>query len=361
MENITDIPPATVQTESAVGPETPKEVSKKPPKGTLITIVVLLFLVVLCAVGYLLITEKKPSIPIASPAAPSPSMGEDFTQQKIWEKTGNSSMWSVTDISPDNKTALLMYEDKGNPTTYAVDLETGKSIFTVDLGWGKYSPDGSKIIFGSWLTNANGTNPQKLPALISSPVWSPDGNRLTYGDMDAQDINNSYLNVYDLQTNKAEKIVPALIHQIQWSADGKHILYSVGMEVQAGLYLLDLTDKTTKKILDGPYSFLWNTDGTQIFYSNNEGIFVCDNQGENCQKIVNGDIYYFQLFDSGKLFYTTMSEQDNAKDILWEYDINSKNIRQIGPKEGILANSIWFLPGDRALVNGTKDIYIIAW
>lgn len=137
-------------------------------------------------------------------------------------------------------------------------------------------------------------------------------------------------------------------------------MYSPGVEAGANLFLVDLSTKSQRKIADLAYRFLWSVDGESIFYYNGEVIFSCNNQGYDCKKIISGQIMDFQLVDD-ELFFTTRDIDEPWKIIPWESNIQGENIKQIGPKDGLVANSIWFLADGQALVDGASDISQVSW
>lgn len=99
----------------------------------------------------------------------------------------------------------------GTLTTYGVDIESGESIFSIDHGWGSYSPKGDKIIFGSLLADKGGTILQRITALNSAGLvrWSSDGNKLAYLNSEKEDDRK--LSVFNLENQRAENIVPVFL------------------------------------------------------------------------------------------------------------------------------------------------------
>lgn len=146
----------------------------------------------------------------------------------------------VSSWSPDGKKIAFTTERTGDPEIFLMNADgsgqvnlTNHPEFDGDPAW---SPDGKTILFttkrdGSgfrlYLMDPDGTNVRKLPVKQTGggPVfasWSPNGDRIAYGDEDGAaveificDANGA--NTKKLTTLGGINVFPA------WSADGKRI------------------------------------------------------------------------------------------------------------------------------------------
>ena len=103
---------------------------------------------------------------------------------------------------------------------------------------GKWSPDGTKIVFTSgqyaqiYVMNADGTNQQSLTnnsTYNAEPTWSPDGTKIAFVQSipNTQDRKASYI---DLQTRQVHILGEQFRTQVSdgessWSPDGKYIIF----------------------------------------------------------------------------------------------------------------------------------------
>jgi hypothetical protein len=149
--------------------------------------------------------------------------------------------------SPDGGSFLFhrWREQDGNPVTeiFTVNLD-GSSLHQLTNGsdfngLGRYSPDGSRIVFVSkrkgwgdiYLMNADGTNLKRLtynPLDDTDPYWSPDGNWIVF----ASARNRGQEAVYDLYIMSPDGTNQCLLTDAQgtirnpaWSSNGSWIAY----------------------------------------------------------------------------------------------------------------------------------------
>jgi Tol biopolymer transport system component len=107
------------------------------------------------------------------------------------------------------------------------------------------------------------------PAIDSVTAWSPDGKQIVYANNSTSQFD---LYVKSIDGSQAEKKIPQEgldRFPMDWSRDGKYVLYERGSE----LWYLNLTDMTTMEFLKTPStirSSQFSPDGKWVAYSSNE-------------------------------------------------------------------------------------------
>lgn len=123
---------------------------------------------------------------------------------------------------------------------YVVSL--AESSGAEDLGYARWSPDGSRIAFNRtpvgltdkqhlYVMNADGSDPRELPmgtdtAYANNPIWSPDGTRIAFRRWDTNGIIQP-IGVLSLATGRVEEVGPYPGPDgvgFDWSPDGREIL-----------------------------------------------------------------------------------------------------------------------------------------
>ena len=240
--------------------------------------------------------------------------------------TSNEGYEAFARYSPDGRQIAFTAEYDGNREVYLIPAEGGEPFrvtFTPSLvrddisdrmgpnnlvmGW---SPDGSKIIFRSRMTEWNDFNGQLyliekeggLPEQIPLPrggfcSFSPDGEQLAYnrifrefrtwkryrGGM-ADDIW-----IYDFDSKKIENVTsnPALDIIPMWSGRNIYFLSDRGPEMRLNLHVYDTAAKTTKRLTDfKEYDIKFPSLGPDcIVFENGGFIYSYDLASEKTNKV----------------------------------------------------------------------------
>ena len=108
------------------------------------------------------------------------------------------------------------------------------------------------------------------PGTFRVPVWSPDGELLTYVERGAD--GNQTLRLFDIQSGESAPISRASgMTAALWSPDGQALVFSSTQRqnslLSPALHLLDLSTGQTTTLLETPVAgFLWTPQGTHLVY-----------------------------------------------------------------------------------------------
>lgn len=215
-------------------------------------------------------------------------------------------------VSPDGETVYF-----GSP-----DGNQQIGINGKNLGWmffsgydPRLSPDGKKVVFAKltfsfnsclYIMNPDGTDETSLTeekegVRDEAPSWSPDGKKIVF-------TRNQKLWILDLDSKKEQELTTPypdlLCYSPRWSPDGKKIAFLGEDGLDQDVYVMDLqTGETTAITSDGGYkrSLLWTPDGKKLVYSyrsffgGNSNFYWLDPDGENKEKLTDGECDYYQL------------------------------------------------------------------
>ncbi|MBI3698284.1 MAG: S9 family peptidase, partial [Acidobacteria bacterium] len=164
--------------------------------------------------------------------------------------------------------------------------------------------DGSR----QFLVEAENTN-HVLPSTGKRMAWSPDGRRLAYVAADPKDPNEStdpvhitrylykfisgwddnrriHLHVFDLAAKKSQKLTdgPYYEHTIDWSPDGKEILFESNrgpldeLEFNYDIFAVDVASGKERRLTNSKsqeYFTTWSPDGRRVAYLGTKKDITC--------------------------------------------------------------------------------------
>jgi len=260
---------------------------------------------------------------------------------------------------------VTMNTDGGNKT----NLVNSSNPFSE----GHYSPDGTKIVYGSWnnagpcfmIMDADGDNQIKLTNLTGSAIYyqfpvfdfSPDGSKIVYSEGQI---------IYELELNGIKKKI--LTNTIGWrpiySPTGEYIIF-VGF--YDNLHRMNSDGSNQIKLVNGianrdyQRSFHFMPDGQQILVQKNNDLHFIDIDGSNLTNVTNGAYGSFifcgltpdgqkamATFDNSKLYTLNLNNLDTTS-------LTNVPFHELGPPE-----RFHFSPDGEQLVFWLDyDIYII--
>jgi TolB protein len=214
-------------------------------------------------------------------------------------------------FAPDGKSIVYASSRAGTFELFLAIIER-REMYQLTSGVGNmvspdFSPDGSLILFANkaaqgptslWTVESSGKNAKPLyvgPNTIVSAAWSPDGSQIAF--VMAMDQSNTYgLYVMNADTSLARRIshdIPNIGGSVDWSTDGKSLLFFAGESGKHEIYLLELETGKTTKLTNGGNNVApsFSSDGKWIVFNSdrngNSDIFIMRADGSELKQITN--------------------------------------------------------------------------
>lgn len=227
--------------------------------------------------------------------------------KQITDKSGGATnlRWS-----PAGTSIAYVSAKSGKDNVYAVHVGTGKITQLTDTALPSrqpaWSPDGKKMSFttvgGRWnghVTNADGTGTRPISGNLGGVdmAWSPSGERIAFTDV--REVNGWRLFVMDADGRNAKllnkkgntygNVYP------QWSPDGKRISYGEMVDGVVQVGVID-ANGANAKVITSKHMHLytrWSPDGKSLSYCRLEGgkpvvLVVSDPDGRNAKDLLGG-------------------------------------------------------------------------
>jgi TolB protein len=141
-----------------------------------------------------------------------------------------------------------------------------------------WSPDGRRIAFqrahagessSLYVANTDGSGERRLPDGVSGTVdWSPDGRRLLVTDGGRIYVTDDELGARTALVDAS----PALASDPRWSPDGTKVVFALGTEEHADVYVVNADGRGRTRLTHlpraagAPASPVWSPDGQRIAF-----------------------------------------------------------------------------------------------
>lgn len=176
------------------------------------------------------------------------------------------------------------------------------AVDTADSYQPAWSPDGTKIVFGSnrdgngeiYVMDPNGANVVRLTydsAEDGQPAWSPDGSKIAFatardGNDEIYVMNPDGAAPVNLTNNAGSDLTPA------WSPDGTKIAFQSNREIDYAVWVMNADGSNPVRLTDPRGSPAgapsWSPDGTRIAYEQSGDIWVMNVDGSRKIRITSG-------------------------------------------------------------------------
>jgi Tol biopolymer transport system component len=150
-----------------------------------------------------------------------------------------------------------------------------------DFRAGTWSPDGKRVLYVkegvsprvSFIADADGTNEKELPFSVGPLDWSRDGKFIVYNANSPGD-GNSEVFLYTLETGEARNISgsPAFDANPSFSPDGKQVIFNSDRDGNHEIYLMNVDGSGIRRLTNHPAKeafHAFSPDGTQIVFNSN--------------------------------------------------------------------------------------------
>jgi Tol biopolymer transport system component len=278
--------------------------------------------------GSLPLTQTPPASSSTSLVSMQPRWSPDGSKILFDSPLALPSPSPMPSVSPNPRNIWVMNADGSSPRPLT-------SLTTASAGDASWSPDGTKIAFGSaraldgsdatnpasnvWVMDATGASPSPVTHLTAAGIftggteWSPDGTRIRYyssratngSDANAPAVNPSVWLITPQGTGDTV-VAPILIgaNDQPWSADSQQVAYTnynAGPGTPANIYVGDGTNPPTNltpSAVVWSFAPVWSSTNKIAFLSNRAlngtdttipafNIWVMDANGTNATALTN--------------------------------------------------------------------------
>ena len=242
-----------------------------------------------------------------------------------------------------------------------------------------WSPDGQHITFtsyyrddnnrGIYVMDADGHDPRNLTqsndAFNGPPVWSPDGQHIAFqADHDIYVMDADGENLRNLTQNNAFNGAPV------WSPDGQHIAFHSYRDGNYDIYVMDADGKNLHNLTQSnadDQSPVWSPDGQyiafQAYRDDNADIYVMDADGKNPRNLTQNPAFYWApVWSPDGQYIAFQAYRDDNWDI-YVMDADGKNLRNLTQNSSTDEAPVWSPDGQHIAFtsnrDGNRDIYVM--
>lgn len=264
---------------------------------------------------------------------------EDFARRLTNKKDNDGFFNSSPAISP-----------QGDKIVFISNRDFYFDVFLMDAASGKIL---KKIVYGNRTPDF-----EELNILTPGLTWSPDGKHIA---LSVKSGPSDIIHIIDINTETKQTLPFKLdaISSVNWSRDGKKLVFIGQNSKQSDIYLYDFDSKQLTNLTNdiwGDYDPVWSYDNTNIFFSSDRQHYLNVDfhlTGDSIFKInqYQKDIYCINVNDRSIKRVTNLPRSDEFSAIV---DSDGKNLIFISDINGI--NNIYTIPISNSVINSQTEL-----
>ncbi len=259
-----------------------------------------------------------------------------------------------------------------------------RDIFELEIATDpQISPDGRRVAYvrrtsdlmsdswqsSIWTIADDGSDHRAIlsgDANYSSPRWSPSGDRMAY--LASAEGKGTQLFMRWMDGGEATLLakLPEAPEHISWSADGRHIAFSMFVPSKDGAFVQSMPAPEGAQwappvmMTEDPF---YRVDGEGVLRSGNKQIFITPAEGGTPIQLTSGAFDHAGPLswapDGRELFFSANRNDDWKLDSeeldVWAVDIDSRQLRRLTKRKGMDANAVVSPDGKKVAYLGYED------
>ena len=226
--------------------------------------------------------------------------GQDRKKAIAKPLTSGTSRFSSLSISPDGRSLAFVIGSKIYTMPIEGGAYRQLTFSEANRSGTAWSPDGKRVAFGSdkdgirslWTVDADGTKPRQLGDYQLSPDDDPDLVQIAWsrgGEILYQKPGNRNFGIVDPITGREPLLIPGATVAPSWifspiySPDGKRVTFYWNRGRQRGIWVISRSDGVSMLVTPGEslHPFGWSPDGKLVYFhrASSAGIFSVPVEG----------------------------------------------------------------------------------